>query len=42
MLNYVMIGFNDIDKMRRFYNTDLGALGAGAPTECTTNNTPLN
>ena len=31
MLNHVMIGSNDIEKSKAFYNADLGVLGAGEP-----------
>lgn len=33
MLNHIMIGSNDIDKTRRFYDAVLGVLGADAPRE---------
>jgi catechol 2,3-dioxygenase-like lactoylglutathione lyase family enzyme len=33
MLNHVMIGSNDIEKTRNFYNPVLGVLGAGDPME---------
>ena len=33
MLNHVMIGSNDIDRSRSFYNTVLGVLGVGVPRE---------
>ena len=33
MLNHVMIGSNDINASRSFYNAVLGVLGAGAPME---------
>ena len=33
MLNHVMIGSNDIEKTKRFYNAALGVLGAAAPME---------
>ncbi|MFT7214512.1 MAG: catechol 2,3-dioxygenase-like lactoylglutathione lyase family enzyme [Granulosicoccus sp.] len=33
MLNHVMLGSNDIEKTKRFYNAVLGVLGAGAPME---------
>ena len=33
MLNHVMIGSNDINKTKRFYNAVLGVLGAGEPME---------
>lgn len=33
MLNHVMIGSNDINKTKSFYNAVLGVLGAGAPME---------
>ena len=33
MLNHVMIGSNDIQKTKNFYNAVLGVLGAGAPME---------
>jgi len=35
VINHVMIGSNDIDKTREFYNTVLGVLGASAPRENT-------
>lgn len=31
MLSHVMIGVNDIEKSRKFYNTVLGVLGVGEP-----------
>jgi catechol 2,3-dioxygenase-like lactoylglutathione lyase family enzyme len=31
MLSHVMIGSNDIDKSKRFYDAVLGTLGAGEP-----------
>jgi len=31
MLNHVMIGSNDIEKSKAFYNATLGVLGAGEP-----------
>ena len=33
MLNHVMIGSNDIERSRRFYNAVLGVLGAGEGIE---------
>ncbi len=33
MLNHVMIGSNDIEKTKRFYNATLAVLGAGDPIE---------
>ena len=33
MLNHVMIGSNDIDRSRSFYNAVLGVLGARPPME---------
>jgi len=33
MLNHVMIGSNDIEKTKNFYNSVLGVLGAGDPME---------
>jgi len=33
MLNHVMIGSNDIDRTKSFYNAVLAVLGAGAPME---------
>ena len=33
MLNHVMIGSNDIERSRRFYNAVLGVLGAGEAME---------
>ncbi|MEM7688963.1 MAG: VOC family protein [Pseudomonadota bacterium] len=33
MLNHVMLGTNDINKSRTFYNAVLGVLGAGEPME---------
>ena len=33
MLNHVMIGSNDIERSRDFYNAVLGVLGASAPME---------
>ena len=41
MLNHVMIGSNDIEKTKRFYNAVLGVLGAKEPIEHT-NNTGQN
>ncbi|MGB7418085.1 MAG: VOC family protein [Erythrobacter sp.] len=35
MIHHVMIGTNDIDKSRKFYNAVLGVLGAGEPMEHT-------
>ena len=35
MFNHVMIGANDIEKTKEFYNAVLGVLGAGAPMEHT-------
>ena len=31
MLNHVMLGSNDIERSKRFYDAVLGTLGAGAP-----------
>ena len=31
MLNHVMLGSNDIDRSKRFYDAVLGVLGAGEP-----------
>lgn len=31
MINHVMVGSNDIERSRRFYDAVLGTLGAGAP-----------
>ncbi len=31
MLNHVMVGSNDIERSKRFYDAVLGALGAGEP-----------
>ena len=31
MLNHVMVGSNDIERSKRFYDAVLGTLGAGAP-----------
>ena len=31
MLSHIMIGSNDIEKTKKFYNATLGVLGAGAP-----------
>ena len=31
MINHVMLGTNDIDKAKRFYDAVLGVLGAGEP-----------
>ncbi len=31
MLNHVMVGSNDIEKSKRFYDAVLGTLGAGEP-----------
>ncbi len=33
MLSHVMIGSNNIEQSKRFYNAVLGVLGAGAPME---------
>ena len=33
MLNHVMIGSNDIERTRKFYNAVLGVLGAGEPID---------
>ena len=33
MLSHVMVGVNDIEKSRAFYNAVLGVLGAGDPLE---------
>ena len=33
MLNHVMIGSNDIERSKSFYNAVLGVLGASAPME---------
>lgn len=35
MINHVMIGTDDIEASRTFYNAVLGVLGAGAPIEHT-------
>lgn len=35
MLNHVMLGSNDLQRSRRFYDAVLGVLGAGAPAENT-------
>lgn len=32
MLNHVMLGSNDIERSKRFYDAVLGVLGAGEPT----------
>lgn len=31
MFSHIMIGSNDIERSRRFYDAVLGTLGAGAP-----------
>lgn len=31
MLNHIMIGSNDIERSKKFYNATLGVLGAGEP-----------
>ena len=31
MFNHIMVGSNDIDRAKRFYDAVLGVLGAGAP-----------
>lgn len=31
MLNHVMVGLNDIERSKRFYDAVLGVLGAGEP-----------
>lgn len=33
MLNHVVVGTNDIERSRRFYDAVLGVLGAGAPIQ---------
>lgn len=33
MLNHVMVGSNDIERAKRFYDAVLAVLGAGAPIE---------
>lgn len=33
MFNHIMIGSNDIERSKSFYNAVLGVLGAGAPME---------
>jgi catechol 2,3-dioxygenase-like lactoylglutathione lyase family enzyme len=33
MFNHIVIGSNDLERSRRFYNAVLGALGAGEPTQ---------
>ena len=33
MLNHIVIGSNDIEKTKAFYNAVLGVLGAGDPIE---------
>jgi catechol 2,3-dioxygenase-like lactoylglutathione lyase family enzyme len=33
MFSHVMVGSNDIERSKRFYNAVLGTLGAGAPFE---------
>ncbi|MET0335854.1 MAG: VOC family protein [Rhizobacter sp.] len=33
MFNHVMIGSNDIERSKRFYNAVLGVLGAGEPVQ---------
>ena len=33
MLSHIMIGSNDIERTKRFYNAVLGVLGAGEPSE---------
>ncbi|MFK7977130.1 MAG: VOC family protein [Halioglobus sp.] len=33
MFNHIMIGSNDIEKTKQFYNAVLGVLGAGEPFE---------
>jgi catechol 2,3-dioxygenase-like lactoylglutathione lyase family enzyme len=33
MLNHIMIGSNNIEKTKSFYNATLGVLGAGEPME---------
>ena len=33
MLNHVMIGSNDIDRSKKFYDAVLGVIGAAQPTE---------
>lgn len=36
MLNHVMVGSNDLERSKRFYNAVLGTLGAGEPIANTT------
>lgn len=35
MINHVMVGTNDIERSRRFYDAVLGVLGAGEPIQNT-------
>ncbi|OWU84124.1 glyoxalase [Oceanicola sp. 22II-s10i] len=35
MFNHVMVGSNDIERSRKFYNAVLGVLGAGEPVQNT-------
>ncbi len=37
MFNHVMVGSNDIERSKRFYDAVLGTLGAGEPVRNTTN-----
>ena len=37
MLNHVMLGANDLERSKRFYDAVLGTLGAGEPFRDTTN-----
>jgi catechol 2,3-dioxygenase-like lactoylglutathione lyase family enzyme len=37
MLNHVMVGSNDLERSKRFYDAVLGTLGAGEPFRDTTN-----
>ncbi|MCR5878742.1 VOC family protein [Phenylobacterium sp. J367] len=36
MLSHVMVGSNDLERSKRFYNSVLGVLGAGEPISNTT------
>ena len=33
MLNHVMVGTNDIERSKRFYDAVLGVFGAGEPAQ---------
>ena len=35
MFNHIVIGSNDLERSKRFYNAVLGTLGAGEPAQNT-------